>query len=67
MVLTNVCWLGLLRDCPRGFHQSYALSIARITGVIKAFLSKFYILSNGIFGGIFVLHFVVLKVTNGVF
>lgn len=41
MVLTNFCWLGLLRVVLREVHQSYAPSIVLFTGVIKDFLNNF--------------------------
>ena len=67
MVLTNVCWLGLLRDIPREVHQSYATSIAPSTGVINPFLNKLYILSKHIFLRYFANINVVLNVTTSNF
>lgn len=49
MVLTNFCWLGLLRVVLREVHQSYALSILRVTEVIKDFLNKILVTSKNTF------------------
>jgi hypothetical protein len=53
MVLTNFCWLGLLRDVLCEGHQSYELSIAPFTGVVKGVLNKFCSTTEIVLLGIF--------------